>query len=166
MNIERLKEIVARYSQINAAYLYGTAAAGKLQPNSDVDVALLVAEPYSITKINLLETRVICDIEAAFHRDADVKILNQLEHLPLLHEIFSKGVLLVDRDPVKRRNFVVRKNQEYLDFLPHYKRILQVYAERLRKHATKSRRHKNHSDSAEFEENTNTLTSRSEQISE
>jgi len=124
MNLEKLKEIMARYPQINAAYLYGTAAKGKLRPNSDIDVALLVAEPHSTEEINYLETRVICDIEAAFHRDADVKILNQIEHLPLLHEIFSTGILLVDHDPVERRNFVVKKNQEYLDFLPHYQRIL------------------------------------------
>lgn len=134
MNIERLKEIVTRYSQINAAYLYGTAAAGKSRSNSDIDVAVLVAEPHSAEEINLLEAKIICDIEAAFHREADVKILNQIEHLPLLHEIFATGILLVDHDPVERRNFVVKKNQEYLDFLPHYQRILNVYAEKIRNH--------------------------------
>jgi hypothetical protein len=91
-----------------------------------------------------LETHVICDIEAAFHREADVKTLNQIEHLPLLHEIFSKGVLLCDRDPAVRRAFTVKKNQEYLDYLPHYERILKIYAERLRKHGSLSQSHCSH----------------------
>jgi len=136
MNIDKLKEIVKRYPGINAAYLYGTAAAGKLRPNSDIDVALFIAEPYSAEEINSLETKVICDIEAAFRREADVKILNRIEHLPLLHEILVKGVLLCDRDPVLRRDFAVKKNLEYLDFLPHYERMLKIYAGRLRKHGT------------------------------
>lgn len=160
INIERLAEIVDRYSQITAAYLYGTAAVGKLRPNSDIDVALLLAEPYSQEELVKLETHVICDIEAAFHREADIKTLNQLEHLPLLHEIFSKGVLLIDRDPVQRRNFVVKKNLEYFDFLPHYQRILNFYAEKLRKErATKSRIGENHPNPAKLDENTNTRTS-------
>jgi hypothetical protein len=160
MNIDKLKQIVTRYPRINAAYLYGTAAAGKLRPNSDIDVALFVVEPCSAKEINALETKLIGDIEAAFHREADVKILNRIEHLPLLHEIFSRGILLIDRDPLRRRNFVVKKNHEYLDFLPHYQQILNVYAERLRKHgATKSYRGENNPNSAELEENANARAS-------
>lgn len=95
MILEKLKEIVSRHPKITTAFLYGTAASGKLRPNSDIDVALLLAEPYSQKELASLETQVICDIEATFHREADVKTLNQMEHLPLLHEIFSTGVLLV-----------------------------------------------------------------------
>jgi len=65
--------------------------------------------------------------------EADVKTLNQIEHLPLLHEIFSKGILLCDRNPALRRAFVVKKNLEYFDFSPHYQRMLNVYAEKIRK---------------------------------
>jgi len=166
MDIEKLKAIVQRYPQITAAYLYGTAARGKLRPNSDVDVALLVAEPYSTEESNALETKVICDIEAVFHRDADVKVLNQIEHLPLLHEIFATGILLVDHDPVERRNFVVKKNQEYLDFLPHYQRILNVYAERLRKNReAEPYIGENNSNPTKFDENTNALAFQPERIS-
>jgi len=156
MTIERLKEIVSRHPKITTAFLYGTAASGKLRPNSDIDVALLLTEPYSQKELVSLETHVICDIEAAFHREADVKTLNQMEHLPLLHEIFSTGILLCDRDPAWRRDFVIKKNLEYFDFLPHYERILKTYAERLRNHVTtKSGFDKNYSSSAESSKNTN-----------
>jgi len=132
MNLEQLKALVQRHAQINAAYLFGTAATGKLRPNSDIDVALLLAEPFSHEELETIHTKVLSEIEAAFHREADVKILNTLEHLPLIQEIISKGVLLCDREPEIRKAFVVKKNLEYLDFLPHYERILNVYRERLR----------------------------------
>jgi hypothetical protein len=136
MNLELLKKIVSRYPQIVTAYLYGTAASGKLRPNSDIDVAILLTDPSSDEENISVETHLICDLEAAFHREADVKTLNRLEPLPLIHEILSKGVLLVDRDPETRRTFAAKKNLEYLDFLPHYERILKIYAERLWKRGT------------------------------
>lgn len=167
MNLGILKEIISRYPQIIAAYLFGTAAAGKLRPNSDMDVALLLAEPYSDEEMNSLLTHVICDIEATLHREADVKILNHIENLPLVHEILSKGILLTDRDPAGRRAFVVKKNLEYLDFLPHYERMLNIYAERLRKHgAATSDAGKDHIDSAKPGENTNTRAPESERVSQ
>jgi len=167
MTIERLKEIVSRYPKITTAFLYGTAASGKLRPTSDIDVALLLAEPYSQKELVSLETHVICDIEAAFHREADVKTLNQMEHLPLLHEIFSKSIRLCDRDPVLRRAFMVKKNLEYFDFLPHYHRILNAYAKRIRKHGSaKSGISENHSNSTGPGENTNALVSHTERVSE
>lgn len=132
MEMERLKNIVQRHVQINAAYLFGTAARNKLRPNSDIDVALLLIEPFTHEEMETVHTKVLNEIEAAFHREADVKILNTLEHLPLIQEIISKGVLLCDRDPATRKAFVVKKNLEYLDFLPNYERMLNVYRERLR----------------------------------
>lgn len=139
MNLEQLKTLVQRHAQISAAYLFGTAAAGKLRPNSDIDVALLLREPYSREELETVHTKVLSDIEAAFHREADIKILNTLEHLPLIHEIVSQGILLCDREPQVRRAFVVKKNLEYLDFLPHYERILNLYRERLKHGRTESR---------------------------
>lgn len=139
MKLEQLKALMQQHPQINAAYLFGTAASGKLRPNSDLDVALLLAEPYSQEELESIHTKVLSEIEAAFRREADVKILNTLEHLPLIQEIISRGILLCDRNPEVRRAFVVKKNLEYIDFLPHYERILNVYRERLsRRGSTKS----------------------------
>ncbi len=64
--------------------------------------------------------------------EADVKIMNAVTHLPLLHEILASGILLCDRRPNARRDFAIKKNREYLDFLPYYQRMLDTYAERIR----------------------------------
>lgn len=132
MNLEQLKSLVQSHEQINAAYLFGTAATGKLRPNSDIDVALLLAEPYTHEELETIHTKVLSDIEAAFHREADVKILNTLEHLPLIQEIIARGIVLCDRNPEVRKAFVVKKNLEYIDFRPNYERMLNAYRERLR----------------------------------
>jgi hypothetical protein len=134
--VDDLKKILARYPLVETAYLYGTGATGKVRPNSDIDVAIMLSEPFSEKEMASVHTNVICDIEAAFHREADVKILNHIEHLPLLQEIISKGIVLVDRNPRRRRAFAVKKNLEYLDFLPHYERMLNIYAEKLRNRGT------------------------------
>jgi predicted nucleotidyltransferase len=134
--VEELKKIIGHYPQVDTAYLYGTGAKEKLRPNSDIDVAIMLSEVISEKEIASVHTNVICNIEAAIHREADVKILNYIDHLPLLHEILSKGILLVDRDPVKRKAFAIKKNIEYLDFLPHYERMLTIYSEKLRKRGT------------------------------
>ncbi len=84
--------------------------------------------------------RYLSEVKVAFRREADVKILNTLEHLPLIQEIISKGILLCDRQPEVRRSFVVKKNLEYLDFLPHYERILNLYRERLRQRGSRKSR--------------------------
>ena len=134
--IEQLKNIAARHHQIDAVYLFGTAATGKLRPNSDLDMAVLLAEPYSEDELATVHAHLISEVEAAVHREADVKILNELEHLPLVQSIIAEGLLIYDRQPQRRRAFVVKKNLEYLDFLPHYERMLNLYAERLGKRGT------------------------------
>ncbi len=150
MMIEQLKNILSHYAQIDAAYLFGTAATGKLRPNSDVDVAVLLAEPYAEEELAAVHARIIYEIEAAFHREADVKILNELEHLPLIQKIIADGILVCDRHSPRRKAFAVKKNLEYLDFLPHYERMLDLYAERLRKRGTtKSDSRQNHIHSPE-----------------
>lgn len=120
------------HAQINAAYLFGTAATGKLRPNSDIDVALLLAEPYTHEELETIHTKVLSDIEAAFQREADVQILNTLKHLPLIQEIIARGIVICDRNPEARKAFVVKKNLEYIDFRPTYERMLIVYRARLR----------------------------------
>lgn len=133
MKLDRLNQIVSQYSEVRAAYLYGSAVAGKLRPNSDIDVALWLTDACADETADRILTHVLCEVEASFQREADVKILNRLESLPVMHEILANGILFIDREPVKRRAFAVRKNQEYLDFLPHYERILESYARKLRK---------------------------------
>jgi len=96
----------------------------------------MLSEPFSEKEMASVHTNVICDIEAALHREVDVKVINHIDHLPLLHEIISKGILLVDRDPEKRKAFAIKKNLEYLDFLPNYERMLSIYAEKLRTRST------------------------------
>jgi len=90
MNNELISGIVRRYEQISAAYLYGSAAIGKLKPYSDIDLAVLLVEPFSREDQDVLLTHIICDLEAAFHRQADVKVLNTIANLPLVHEVISE----------------------------------------------------------------------------
>ena len=68
-----------------------------------------------------------------YQREGDVKILNCIYDLPLLHEILSTGRVILERDRDFHRNFVARTVIAYLDFEPILKRNLKAFARSLRR---------------------------------
>lgn len=133
MNMEKLKEILAAYPEVLAAYLFGSAARNRLTPMSDVDIAVLLKEPAIPEQVNLLVYYLGVDIQKQFRRQADIKILNRIRDLPFIFEIFPEGKLVFERGRDSHGMFVARKLSEYHDFLPLYKRALRNYARSLKK---------------------------------
>lgn len=132
MDFTPIRQSLCRHPEIIAAYVYGSAASGKLTPMSDIDVAILLREvPAFEHKLSLL-AEVGADLQEHFRREADVKILNTIQSLPLLHEIFSTGKLIFEGDRERHRDFVARALIAYLDFQPTYERCLNTYAKRVR----------------------------------
>ncbi|WP_460176641.1 nucleotidyltransferase domain-containing protein [Thermodesulfovibrio hydrogeniphilus] len=46
MDFEKLKAVFEKYPYIASAYLFGSYASGKFSPMSDIDIAVLLKEPY------------------------------------------------------------------------------------------------------------------------
>ena len=99
MEIDTLQQRLSGYPEIIAAYLFGSAVTGKLNPMSDVDVALLLQNRVPLPRELSLSFEVISDVQEIFQREADVKVLNRTEDLPLLHEMFSKGKFIEQKRP-------------------------------------------------------------------
>jgi predicted nucleotidyltransferase len=133
MEIAELQQRLSRYPEIVAAYLFGSVLTGKLNPMSDVDIAILLQDQTSFDRELLLSFDVISDIQKIFHREGDVKILNRIKNLPFLHEVLSKGDLIYERDRQSHREFVARTVIAYLDFKPAYEQALQNYARSLKR---------------------------------
>lgn len=132
MDFTPLQQSLSRHPEIIAAYVFGSAVTGKLTPMSDIDVAILLREePAFDQKLSLL-AEVGSDLQKLFRREADVKILNEVQSLPLLHEIFSTAKLIFERDRERHRNFVAHAVIAYLDFQPTYERCLSTYVGRIR----------------------------------
>lgn len=116
---EAVAGAVAGRPEVAAVYLYGSAAAGRTTPLSDVDVAVLFREETVDPRAG---RGVLSEIVGELARrlpgvSFDVR---DLESLPLSVQgrVLTEGSLLVDGDPSRRVAFEVRTRLLYFDFLP------------------------------------------------
>ena len=105
------------------AWLFGSQARGTARPGSDVDVALLfTGEPERWpAKRWELEAR----LSTLLRRAVEVV---PIERAPadLVRRVLRDGHLLLDRDPVRRVAFEVRKRNEYFDMTPIWRLIRRL----------------------------------------
>ena len=122
---------VSKRREIRAAYLFGSAATGRMRPDSDLDVALLLARPLDARRSLAYRLKLMTDLGAALHRsDVDVVILNDVPPL-LAHRVLSKGKLVFERSASDRVRFQVRIAGLYADLVPMYEtqiRYLKAHA--------------------------------------
>jgi predicted nucleotidyltransferase len=111
--LERLRQPLANGPRAHFVALFGSAATGKLRPDSDVDLAWLPADP------NLplsAELSFQAALSAAAGRDVDLVRMDQASTL-CRHEVARSGILLSgDRTAFVR--FQVAAVDEFLDFEP------------------------------------------------
>jgi predicted nucleotidyltransferase len=117
--IEELPEIQAVTSYLEthhavlAAIVFGSAVAGRLRPQSDLDLALLFAQE------NVPDTFAALGLRAALEqqtsRDVDLIVLN---HAPTIiaFQAVKHGQLIFCRDARTYQGYVVRLISEYADF--------------------------------------------------
>lgn len=113
-----LRRVLEPYAVI-LAYLYGSAATGRMTPLSDVDIALALNEDalsgfprlrFELTAADDFEQE--CEVS-----QVDVRIINDAP-LMLRGRVVTDGILLFVRDQSKRIAFETRTRSEYFDFLP------------------------------------------------
>ena len=110
---------VSRRREIQAAYVFGSVAAGRARVDSDVDIAVLVPRipPSRMLKYRL---KLMADLGSALHRsDVDVVILNEAPPL-LAHRVLSQGKLIFERSASARIQFQVKTASRYFDLIPMF----------------------------------------------
>ncbi len=111
-------DYLQRRTEIVAAYLFGSVAAGKAHKFSDVDVALLLADGVDSNRAWDIRLEAMGEAETAFGRRADVAVLNSSPtvfcYLALKH-----GKLILDRRPSSRTDFEARIYVSYFDLKPY-----------------------------------------------
>jgi predicted nucleotidyltransferase len=99
--------------EVLAAVVFGSAAAGRLRSESDIDLALLFAEDGLPDALAALELRAA--LEQRVGRDVDLIILNQASPI-LAFQAVKKGQVIVCKDARAYQLYVVRLISEYADF--------------------------------------------------
>jgi predicted nucleotidyltransferase len=96
-----------------AAVVFGSAAVGRLRPDSDLDLAVLFAEGRVPDAFAALELRAA--LEQRLCRDVDLIILNQASPI-LAFQVAKNGRLITCKDPHAYQLYAMRLISEYADF--------------------------------------------------
>lgn len=117
-DIEKLKEIFKNYPSIATAYLFGSYVSGRISSMSDVDIAVLLKEPYPkgrylIHQMDYLAVK----IGEVLKKEVDIVEMNG-QGLIFQHNVLRTGKLIYDAEPTFRTNYVSRLISAYCDFEP------------------------------------------------
>ncbi len=110
--------VLSRQPDIRFAMLFGSAAAGRLRPGSDVDLAVLAERRLSAAR----KMAIIGDVAEATGRPVDLIDL-QAAGEPLLGQILRHGVRLFG-DDADYAALLRRHMFDSEDFLPYVERML------------------------------------------
>lgn len=105
---------------IVALYLFGSLAAGKQTPDSDIDLAVILDQDFPTGRYFEKKLKLLSTITSLLKTDeVDLVILNQAPP-SLSYRILSKGRLLYEKEGGKaqRVSFQVRTFDRYFDFKP------------------------------------------------
>ena len=86
-DITKIKEVIAKFSEIERVIIYGSRAKGNYKPSSDIDLTL-VGEKLTLTKLQELENE-IDDLLLPYK--FDVSIFHQISNPDLIAHIERVG---------------------------------------------------------------------------
>jgi predicted nucleotidyltransferase len=115
----KIEGLLAHHPSVVLAFVFGSLAAGHARSDSDLDLALSTVTPLATqARIDLIE-----HLAVAFGRPVDLIDLAHT-HGPLLHQILTRGRLIVCKDRSRYADLLLRMLYEEADYMPYYRRIL------------------------------------------
>ncbi|MFK4766393.1 nucleotidyltransferase domain-containing protein [Desulfobaculum sp. SPO524] len=117
--IPTVAECLAAHPDILLGIVYGSASAGTMRADSDVDVAVLAEAPLS------LEARldIILELSLALGREVDVIDLHTAHGL-ILRQILTKGAVALKRSTVAYARLMKRMLFDHADMEPMRRTIV------------------------------------------
>lgn len=122
---ERLRGLLEASPEVVTAYLFGSALTSR-SPR-DLDVAVVFSDETGDLAASLA---LQAHLESSLDRPVD---LHELDRLPLdlRFRIVQRGLVLVDRDPVRRVRAEIAVFDAFNDFRPYLERIRTTARQRL-----------------------------------
>lgn len=116
---ERARDVLCSEPHLRLAIVYGSAAAGKLRADSDVDLGVLFDPPLTARQKMDLAGR----LEQALLRGVDLVDLSAAS-ATLLRQILCKGRVLIQRQPEAMAGLVRTMIYQEADLMPYIRRTL------------------------------------------
>ena len=126
-----LPDIFRRYEDVQAVYLFGSAASGSTRPDSDIDLAV-VPRSGSCRERRL---DILADLVRAGFDDVDLVFLDTHD-LVLKYEAVRQNRLVYAANDFDRGAFYSKVVRMYLDFQPYLERQRKAYKRRILHGAT------------------------------
>ncbi len=111
--------VLQRHPSVTMAILFGSLAAGRGRPDSDLDLAVSTTAPLTV----VARVELIDELAAAVGRPIDLIDLTQA-HGPLLQQVLTTGRLILCRNRTEYAELMRRQAYEEADLMPYYRRIL------------------------------------------
>lgn len=112
--LDELKTVFAKEEDIIALYLFGSVTTAFSSARSDIDLAILLREPFNYRRPLALSTQASLILK---RDEVDLLVLNSAP-LSLGYRILQEGKLLLCTDELSLANFIESILQRYFDFKP------------------------------------------------
>lgn len=122
---EQLREFFESDGRIDAVFLHGSAAAGTMRPDSDVDAALLPAPGRQIGGRERME--MAGKLECALGRPVDVGVMNH-RNLTYEKQVATRGRCILCRDHRRRDEFLATALALYVQLRLERREVEGAYA--------------------------------------
>ena len=126
-----LPDIFRRYEDVQAVYLFGSAASGSTRPDSDIDLAVVPRSGTSRER----RLDILADLVRAGFDDVDLVFLDTHD-LVLKYEAVRQNRLVYAANDFDRGAFYSKVVRMYLDFQPYLERQRKAYKRRILHGAT------------------------------
>jgi predicted nucleotidyltransferase len=123
---DRLGNIFRKYPQVEAVFLFGSAATTKTHHESDLDLAIYPNDP-SVEKkrLDILE-----DLAGQGFCDVDLVFLKE-DNIVLQYEVVRHRRIIYKRDTFELGKVFSKILRQYFDFYPYLKVQRKAYKERI-----------------------------------
>ncbi len=124
-DLSLLADVFKKHPSVQAAYLFGSAAGGKIHAESDLDIALAGSPDLRTKKLDIL-----ADLARAGFTNVDLVILDQAD-IVLRFEAVRLNHLVYRTDEFDSGSFYSITLRQYFDFLPYLKTQRDSYKRRI-----------------------------------
>ena len=127
--LDAVRDVLRRH-RVRAAWVFGSFARGEAQAGSDLDLAVLMAEPWDSAGWFTLAGRLQAALTPLVQRPVDVLVLNEAGSLARF-EATSRGIVVLEQDEEERIAFELRAGAGYEDYLHIQSFFVAALRERL-----------------------------------
>ena len=125
-DIKLLKKVFKDYPEIEAVYLFGSAATGKLHRESDIDLALYPDSP----KLREKKLDILTELARLGFCNVDLVFMDKND-IVLQYEAVRQNIVVYQAPGFDRGTTYSKIIRQYLDFYPHLTVQRNAYKKRV-----------------------------------